>query len=320
MTTHVLLDDDPKLEPAVFRDRLEAEVDVVAMPSPERLREAVRDRDADAVVTNGRVELTGDVLAGLPSLSVLGQTSIGVDNVDVEAAADAGVVVLHAPDYCVDEVATHAVSLLLACVRDVAAQDHRVAEGTWDTWAGRDLHRLRGDTVGLVSFGDIARGTAERLRGFGVDVVAYDPYVDAETMAEYRVEKVDTEELRERADHLSVHAPLTEETRGLVDAEWFDALPERGVVVNTGRGGVVDEAALRESLENDEVAAGGLDVFETEPPRDSPLPERDDVVATPHSGWYSEEARREANETVARDLARVFAGEEPAHDVNPDGW
>ncbi|QLC34209.1 C-terminal binding protein [Halarchaeum sp. CBA1220] len=320
MTRRVLLDDDPKLAPTVFRDRLDAAVDVTAMPSAERFRDAVREREADAVVTNGRITFTREVLAGLDSLVALGQTSIGVDNVDVAAATDEGITVLRAPDYCVDEVATHAASLLLACVRDVPAQNDRVADGTWDPWAGRELHRLREDTVGLVSFGDIARETAARLRGFGVDVAAYDPYVDAETMAEHGVEKVDAGGLREAADHLSVHAPLTEETRGLVDAAWFDALPERGVVVNTGRGGVVDEADLRAALDAGDIAAAGLDVFADEPPTDSPLPGRDDVVATPHSGWYSEEARREANATVAADLARVFAGETPANDVAPDGW
>ncbi|WP_020222160.1 NAD(P)-dependent oxidoreductase, partial [Halarchaeum acidiphilum] len=194
--TSVVLDDDPKIEPERFRERLDADVDVASMPDAESFRSAVRERDAEAVVTNGAIDVTADVLAGLDSLSVLGQTSIGFDNVDVEAAADVGVTVLHAPGYCVDEVATHAVSLLLACVRDVVAHDRRVRDGTWDDRAGRDVHRLRDDTVGLVAFGDIASAAAERLRGFGVDVISYDPYVDADAMADHGVEKVDAAGLR----------------------------------------------------------------------------------------------------------------------------
>ncbi|WP_188879505.1 C-terminal binding protein [Halarchaeum nitratireducens] len=313
----VVLADDPKLDAQVFRDRLAADVSVAPLDTPEAFRAAVREREADAVVAKGRLAVTHDLLAGLDALAVYGQVSVGLDNVDVDAAAALGVTVTHAPDYCVDEVATHSLSLLLACVRDVPAHDRRVSGGTWDVWAGPELHRLSGDTVGLVAFGDIARGVADRLAGFGVDAVAYDPYVDAEVMREHGVEKVDAEGLRDAADHLSVHAPLTDATRGLVDAAWFDALPERGVVVNTGRGGVVDENALLAALDAGSIAAAGLDVFETEPPEGSPLVERDDVIATPHVGWYSAEARAEANETVAADVDRALAGETPVHAVGP---
>jgi len=311
----VVLADDPKLDSQVFRDRLAADVSVASLETPEAFRAAVREHRADAVVTNGGFSVTRDLLDGLDTLTVYGQVSIGLDNVDIDAADALGITVTHAPDYCVDEVATHSLALLLACVRDVPAHDRRVREGTWSEWAGPELHRLVGDTVGLVSFGDIARGVADRLEGFGVDVIAYDPYVDAEAMREHGVEKVDVEGLHDAADHLSVHAPLTDATRGLVDATWFDALPERGVVVNTGRGGVVDEAALLEALDAGSVAAAGLDVFETEPPEGSPLIERDDVIATPHMGWYSAEARVEANETVAADVERALAGETPVHAV-----
>ncbi|GGM66778.1 D-3-phosphoglycerate dehydrogenase [Halarchaeum rubridurum] len=316
----VVLADDPKLDPQVFRERLDADVRVAALDAPEAFRAAVRAHGADAVVTNGGIDVTHALLAGLDTLAVYGQVSIGLDNVDLDAAAECGVTVTHAPAYCVDEVATHGIALLLACVRDVPAQDRRVRGGTWSEWAGRDLHRLAGDTVGLVSFGDIARGVAERLRGFGVDVVAYDPYVDGDVMAEHGVEKASAEGLREAADHPSVHAPLTDATRGLVDAAWFDALPERGVVVNTGRGGVVDEAALLAALDAGSVAAAGLDVFETEPPEASALVGREDVVATPHMGWYSVEARGEANGTVAADIGRVLVGADAEHAVEPEEW
>lgn len=316
----VVLDDDPKLDPQVFRETLGTSVTVAPIDTTESFRAAVREHGARAAVATGGVDVTRDLLAGLNSLAVYGQASIGLDNVDLDVAADLGITVTHAPDYCVDEVATHTLALFLACVRDVPAHDQRVRDGMWSEWAGRELHRLRGDTVGLVAFGDIARAVADRLQGFGLDVVAYDPYVDAETMHEHGVAKVGVDGLCDAADHLSVHAPLTDATRGLVDDAWLDALPVRGVVVNTGRGGVVDEDALRAALDDGAIAAAGLDVFETEPPVGSPLRGRDDVVTTPHMGWYSAEARAEANETVAHDVARVLAGEEPAHAVGPAEW
>lgn len=318
MGKRVVVADDPKIDAETFRRVLgdTAEVTVATLDSEADLRE--HGAGADALVTHNESPVTEAVLDDLPGLSVLAQSSIGVDNVDVAAAAERDVVVLRSPDYCLDEVATHAVTLLLACVRNLRTYDQAVRDGEWDWHVGAPLHRFAGSTVGLVSFGPIARTVAERLRGFDCDVLAYDPYVDAGEMAEHRVEKVTFAELTERADHLSVHAPLTDETEGLVDADAFARLRDDAVVVNTGRGGVVDEDDLLDALEAGELGAAGLDVFEQEPPRDSPLREREDVYLSPHVGWYSEEAMADSNEGVAADLARVFDGEEPKGRVDPD--
>ncbi|GAA0658723.1 NAD(P)-dependent oxidoreductase [Salarchaeum japonicum] len=316
MVARIVVDDDPKYDPSAFERAVpDAAVAVGDLDTAAGLR---AHADADVWVTPSTAPVTADVLADA-SVRLIAQPSIGVDNVDVAAAAARGVTVVHAADYCVDEVATHALSLLLACVRSVPAYDASVRDGEWDWRVGAPIHRLAGATVGLVSFGPIARAFRDRLRGFDADVLAYDPYVDADVMARENAEKVTFEELTARADHVSVHAPLTDETRGLVGRDALARLRDDAVVVNVGRGGVVDEAALVDALESGDIAAAGLDVFETEPlPAESALRDRDDVVLTPHAGWYSAEAMADANESVAADVRRFLDGETPAGRVDPD--
>ncbi|MFB6160204.1 MAG: C-terminal binding protein [Haloferacaceae archaeon] len=309
------------VDPETYRRVLDgvATVEVVEMSAVADLVAA--GADADAVVLDVGLPFPAAAAEELSHLRAVARSSVGVAGIDVEAAADAGIAVLHAPEYCRDEVATHTLALFLACVRAVPEYDRAVRAGDWPrTPPSRALHRLAGDTVGLVAYGRIARSVRERLRGFGVDVVAHDPYVSAAAMADDGVERVDRAELFARADHVSVHAPDTTETRGLVGADALAALPERGVLVNTGRGHVVDESALADALRGGEIACAGLDVFEEEPlPEDSPLRGRDDVVFTPHAAWYSEESRDEVNETVATDLRRVLTGADPKYAAD-DEW
>jgi D-3-phosphoglycerate dehydrogenase len=270
------------------------------------------------LIVDSRTPVSRDVIAGLPDLRVVGRAGIGVDNVDVEAAHEHDVVVTNAPAYSIEEVSSHNAALLLAGVRGLPEYGANTRGGEWDWTAGRPLRRLREQTVGIVAFGSIARRFADKLAGFGCDLVGVDPYVEPEVMADHGVESVDLDGLRERADHLSVHAPLTPETRGLVDAPVLASLPEHGVVVNTGRGGVVDEAALADALDSGQIARAALDVMAQEPPEDPALIERDDVLVTPHTAWYSEESRAELADTVAADVARVLRGEDPANPVEPE--
>ncbi|PSP74502.1 C-terminal binding protein [Halobacteriales archaeon QS_3_64_16] len=294
----------------------------VQTPSP-RTPEAVLDalEGADGLIVDAATPVTAEVLERAASLRVIGRAGIGVDNVDVVAAAANDVVVLNVPDYAIEEVSTHALALLLACVRKVPLYDREVKNGHWSWEDGRPLHRLQGKTVGLLAYGAIARRFAEKLAGFGVEVIAHDPYVSSEAMADAGIEKVDRETLLETSDVLSVHAPLTDETENSLDAEAFGTMPEDAIVVNTARGGVIDSDALEEALSSGAIAAAGLDVFDPEPPEDSPLLDRENVVLTPHTAWYSEESRRELSRSIAGDVLRVLNGEEPNSPVDPDsGW
>ncbi len=317
----VLLSAFPMIDEEVYRRRLEAavdgpvEIEVAELDSTERLIEAAEG--AVALVTDIDTPVTAEAIEAL-DLQVIVRSAVGVDNVDVAAAAANGVTVIRVPDYCTDEVATHSVALLLDCLRSLKPYDDAVSGGGWSWQDGRPIRRLRGATIGLLSFGPIARLAADRLSGFGADLIAHDPFVDAETMAERDVEKVEFDELFDRADHVGVYAPLTESTRGMVDADALARLDADSVIVNVGRGPVIDADALLEALETDAIKAAGLDVLDEEPPADDPLVGRPDTVVTPHAAWYSEDAYDELNRRGADDVAAVLNGEVPAGRVDPD--
>ncbi|WP_267643614.1 C-terminal binding protein [Haloarchaeobius amylolyticus] len=316
----VLLSDYPMLDPEIYREVLGPGVEIHErdLGSGEALLEAAREVDADAVVTDVHTPVPATVIEAL-DLAVIARSAVGIEGIDLGAAAAAGVPVVHCPEYCTDEVATHALSLVLACARSIPAYDRSVRDGEWAWGATRELHRLRGQTIGMLAFGPIARRFAELVSGFDCRLLAHDPYVEAETMADYGVERVDFETLLDDSDVLSVHAPLTDDTRGMLDGDAFERLGPGAILVNTGRGAVIDEDALVAALESGQVASAGLDVLTEEPPKDSPLVGREDTIVTPHAGWYSEEARRDVNETVARDVKRVLDGQAPENEVD-ESW
>lgn len=317
----VLLSEFPMIDPDIYRDRLRdavdepVDVDVAELGTTERLIEA--GDGADAVVTDINSPVSAEAVEAL-DLSVIVRSAVGVDNIDVVAADEAGVVVTHVPDYCIDEVAAHSVSLLLTCLRSIATYDDDVSAGNWSWETGRPVRRIASSTIGLVSFGPIGRRAARQLSGFGAELVAYDPFVDAETMADADVEKVALTELFDRSDHVAVYAPLTDATRGMVDADALARLDDSSVLVNVGRGPVVDSDDLLAALEADEIKAAGLDVLDEEPPGDDPLIGREDTIITPHAAWYSEEAYIELNERGAADIAAVLNGTAPDGRVDPE--
>jgi len=281
-------------------------------------------RDVDAVIDRLHVApYTPEVIDELKRCRVIARCGIGVDGVAHEYAAERGIRVVNVPGYCLDEVADHALALLLALRRNVRGYDAAMKAGRWKR-RPVELHRLRGSTLGLVGFGTIARRVAERARAFGVEVIAADPYVGCNEMKAEGVEKADVADLLARSDVVSAHAPLTDETRGTFDADAFARMQSDAHFVNVSRGGLVVEDDLLAALESGEIAGAGLDVFGDEPADqgegtaafDHPLAEREDVVLTPHVAWYSEEADDERRETAARDVQRVLAGESPENPVN----
>jgi len=274
--------------------------------------------DAVGLVVDVNTPVPTDVFEECEQLRIVARAGVGVDQIDFEAAVEHDVTVVNVPDYCTEEVSTHAVSLLLAGVRRLTEYDRAIEDGSWDWTDGQPIHRLTEQTIGFLSFGGLAKRTAEKLSGLDCRLVAADPYVDAEDMEPYGVEKVAFDELFEEADHISIHAPLTDETHHLFDREAFKRMSETAVLVNVGRGPIVDEEALVWALENNEIAAAGLDVLEEEPPKDSPLTDRQDVILTPHAAFYSEESLTELNEHVANDILAVLAGEQPQGYVDPE--
>lgn len=320
MTTTILITDFDYADLRWERERAESagvELRSAQVDTPAGVVDAARESNADALLTQ-YAPVTADVFEEL-SLAVVGRYGTGVDNVDVVAATEHGVPVVNVPTYADEEVSTHALSLLLACARRIPQYDRAVKAGTWDWKRERPLHRLRGETLGLVGFGSIARRLTEKVVGFDLEVLTFDPYVEDEAVRAHDVETVAFEALLERSDAVSVHSPLTEETRGLFDGDAFERMRETAILVNTARGAIVDATALAEALRDGEIAAAGLDVLPEEPPGpDHPLFDRDDAILTPHVGWYSEESIGDLRRTVIDDVIGVLSGEDPTNRVNPE--
>ena len=291
---------------------VDATVETIDAETPEEVIE--RAAGADALL-NQKVELPNTVFEALDDLAVVGRYGVGLDNIDLDAAAAHGVEVVNVPSYCEEEVATHALSLLLACVRHVVQYDTQVKQGGWDWKAGRPIRRLTGKTLGFVAFGRIAQRFATLLEGFDIECVAYDPYQSESVFEEHGIEPVSFETLVGDSDIVSIHTPLTEETRDLFDAETFSRMDDEAILINVARGSVVDTQALAEALQSGSIAGAGLDVLPEEPPTDCPLFDCNDIVLTPHTAWYSEDSMEELRRTVARDLARVLDGESPENGV-----
>lgn len=294
---------------------MDATLQTAEARKPDTLIEAAAG--ADALIVDSSTEVTGDVLRALGSLQVVGRSGIGVDNVDLETAQALDVPVVNVPDYCLDEVSTHALGMLLSCARKLPQLDAAVKDGEWDWSPARPIRRLKGQTVGIVGFGKIGRSFAAKLRGLGVDVLVSDPYVSATDLAGFDVTRIGFEDLLAESDFVSIHTPLTDGTRHLFDAEAFETMPDHAILINTARGPVVDEEALVAALEAGELGGVGLDVRDPEPPADEPLDAFDNVVLSPHAGFYSEDARRELTRSVSEDVARVLRGEPPRNPVEP---
>jgi len=285
--------------------------------SPETALEAGRGADV-LMVQSVRHLLTRPVIERLVRCRCIVRLGIGYDSVDVAAATDQGILVCNVPTYCVDDVADHALALLLASARHLARQDQWIRAGRWDRTGARPARRLKGCTLGFVAFGRIARAVAERVSGFGMQLLAFDPYVDAETITSYGVKKVELDELLRRSDLISVHAPLTDKTHHLLSQREFGLMKEGVILVNTSRGALVDESALVQALRAGRVWGAGLDVMEQEPlPLDSPLREFDNVTLTPHVGANSEASVSDLYRTACQIAIDVANGVWPSSVVNP---
>jgi D-3-phosphoglycerate dehydrogenase / 2-oxoglutarate reductase len=290
----------------------------VAARKPADLVDAARD--ADAIITSWGVRIDRQVIDALERCKVIGVGSVGVDMVDIAAATAAGIVVTNVPDVFIEEVADHAMMLLLASVRRVKATDAMASAGDWHH--GRPLlnqvPRLMGRTLGLYGFGNVARCVARRARGFDLRLIAHDPYVSELAISDAGVEPVGFHELLERADYLSLHAPLNAETHHRIDRDAMARLRPGAVIVNTARGGVIDEADLIAALRDGHVGAAGLDVLEREPPAaDNPLLSMANVIITPHVASATTRMRPETRRRAAREVALVLQGRWPMSCVNP---
>jgi D-3-phosphoglycerate dehydrogenase len=284
----------------------------------EAVVEAAREGNV-VMIQSVRPLLTRTIIDQLVQCQCIVRLGIGYDSVDVAAATERGILVCNAPTYCVDDVADHTVALLLGAVRHIARQDRWIRDRRWDRTGARPARRVKGCTLGLVGFGRIARAVADRVSGFGLTLLAYDPFVEAEAMAPRGAHKVDLDELLARSDFISVHCPLTEETHHLLGGRAFGLMKDEVFLVNTSRGPIVEEAALVEALRSGKVWGAGLDVFEWEPlPLDSPLRDFEQVIFTPHVGANSEESVADLYRTGCEITVDIMGGRWPQGVVNPE--
>ena len=275
-------------------------------------------RDADVVIIQSlRKLLNAHTIPQLQRCRGLIRAGIGYDSIDVAAATAAGMLVCNVPNYCVEEVADHALALLLAGVRNLGRQDRSIHAGAWQRELVKPARRLRGQTLGLVAFGRVARSLAEKGRGLGWHVLAFDPYVPAEAIAKSGVTPATLDDLLRQSDLISVHAPLSAETRHLIGEREFGLMKPGAIFVNTSRGPVVDEAALARALGEGRLGGAGLDVFEAEPlPADSPLRRVDNVIFTPHTAAYSEDAVDDLYRGACEEAMDIVQGRRPIGAVN----
>ena len=305
----------PSLDPALeILSRLDATVTLTRKSTPEAIVEIAGAADALMVTF---AQINSEVIGNLKKCRVIGRFGIGVDNIDIDAATRAGIQVCYVPDYCRDEVSDHAIALLMSLARKITYSNAIVQSGRWEGKAVAPIRRLRGRTLGLVGFGKIPQTLAPKAKALSFNIVAHDPYVPAEVAAALGVELVTFDALLERSDCISLHAPLTGETENLFDANAFAKMKPESLLVNTARGPLIDEQALSDALDAGTLAGAALDVVPNEPPPpDCPLLKRDNVILTPHTAFYSEDALADLQTKAAKDVASVLGGEAPVYPYN----
>ncbi len=277
-------------------------------------RAAVREADALMVTTQA---VPAELLREMRRCRIVSRVGTGVDAIDVAAATASGIWVTYVPDYAVDEVSSHALALVLAQARQLPRLIDSTRRGIWDYRQAPVPRRLKDQTLGVLGFGRIGRAMAAKGRGVGFAVIAHDPYVDAAEMTAVGVRPVDWKTLLGASDFLSLHVPLTEETRRMVDARVLSQMKPTAFLVNTARGEVVDVDALLRAVRAGQIAGAGLDVLPVEPPgADHPILREERVIVTPHSAWSSVESAIDVAVRGAEEVARVLCGERPRSPAN----
>ena len=272
-------------------------------------------KDADGLL-NQYALLTRKVLESLPKCTVISRYGVGVDSVDLKAATDLGIIVANVPDYCMDEVASQTIAMILTLTRKTAFFDRKVKSGEWDFHLGIPIYRIKGKTLGLVGCGKIGLEVARRISAFGVKVMTFDPYLEK---APEGIELKDFDTVLKESDFISIHCPLNDSTRHLIGEKEFKKMEKKPLLINTSRGPIVDEKALIQALGEDLLSGAGLDVLEKEPPdSQSPLLKMGNVVLSPHVGFYSVESISELKCRTARNVSEVLMGKRPGSVVNPE--
>lgn len=273
-------------------------------------------KDADGILLD-MAPMSKKVVGVLEKCKIVSRYGVGYDNVDIEACTKRKIYVSNVPDFCEEDVSDLALAHLFACVRGMATKDRQIREGGWNL--GREnVFRIKGKTLALLGFGRISRCLFRKVSCFGLkEVLVYDPYINREAIEQTGAKKVDFETALKQADYISLHMPLTSETRGIIDKKAFSIMKKTAILINTSRGPLIDDEALIDALENKKIAFAGLDTHNVEPlPEGSPLKKLDNCVLTDHTGFNTQEAIVELKTKAACNIRDVLEGREPKYWIN----
>ena len=302
-------------ERRIIEDAGGALIDCEHCSTDDALKEA---EDADGIIFR-RIEMNRTTIERFKKARIILRYGIGTDNVNLDACTDMDIIAGHVPGYCIDDVSTHAVALLTACVRNIVGNQHAMNHGAWDLQRTNRLFRTEGRTLGIIGLGGIGQSLSKKLSGWGFRLVAADPFVEPELADKLQVKLMSLDELLAVSDYISLHAPLLPETHHLLDHDAFSRMKPGVMVINTARGPLICQEALLHAIECGIVSRAGIDVFEDEPlSGDSPMRNHPQIVVSDHTAWYSEESQVILQKLAAEEIVRVCRGELPFSLANVD--
>lgn len=307
---------DHRVELEIYKEN---EIDYLWVKEKEELHnliETYKD-EIKAIVAQVNFKVDEALINELPNLKGICTFGIGFNHVDLAAASKRNITVSNVPDYSITEVADHTITLALNCIRNIKNFNRLVENNTWESTLSFPIKRLNTVTFGLIGFGRIAQEVAKRLSGFGINIIAFDKYVNKEIFAQLNVTEVELNDIFSQSDVISLHVPLTEETRNLINDETIRLMEKQPIIINTSRGGTIDEVALLKGIENGLISGAALDVLSQEPPeKDHPLTKHDRVIITPHVAYLSHEAVNELQSKTANNIVKIINNETPDYIVN----
>ncbi len=297
----------------------EVDAELVVAPDGEEETLVELARGCSGIMTCWAQTTRRVIEAALPDLKVIARYGIGLDNIDLAYATQEGIPVGYVPTYCVDEVAEHTLAYILTLARKTSLFNRRTREGVWNLKEGMPIRRLKGKQLGLLGFGNIGREVAMRASAFGMEICVFDPILTEEKALEAGVRLLSMEELLEISDYICLHVPLMPSTQGLISTAELQRMKPTAFLINTARGGLIDEDALYQALEQGEIAGVGLDVRRQEPPETGDrLLQMDQALHSPHAAFYSTESLEELQRRTAWEVRRVLEGRDPVNLVNPE--
>lgn len=319
VVVHSVLVENPDIEKEILSD---VNANLVFIPNDQVDLFFEEIKDADAIIIADR-KIPSDAVSKIERCEIIARQGIGFDNIDLLKTKEKGIVVTNVPDYCLDEVSDYAMSLMLSLLRHIPTYDKHVRKGIWDIQSiitksnFPPMRRLNTQTLGIVGFGKIARGVAIKSRAFGFKMIAFDPYVTEEVAKGYGVDLVDLETLLKESDIVSIHSPLTNETRHMFNLDTFKKMKSNAIIVNTSRGPLINDKDLYTALKNGIIAGAAVDVTEVEPIEiDNPLLTLENIIITPHAAFFTEDSYIELRRKAAKEVVRVLSGNEALNRVN----